>query len=499
MSRMRSFRREALVIVALSASGNAACGDDECEGAACIAAEPAESEDGSYPPVAPPAGCDAQMDPRDAAACVDDSFALFVDPRSGNDENMGTRAAPLRTILAAGKPAKRKGRERIYVCNGADVDETVRLYPNTSLAGGFACGTWRWDGAPTRIAPGRSFGAVIEISGSPKRVFVSDALVKAPDGREDGESAVALFVNASRVTLRRVVAHAGRGANGGITSATSNWSAEPLDGNSATGQTGANEKLCGCPQGGSSKGGRGGDLGEAGRPGGLDPTFDFPVDDLVGLGGAAGCQPGGAGSGLRLNTVSGGRASNLGVLTAGGWLPARGGAGIPGTGGAGGGGGGGSTLSGGGSGGCGGCGGAGGGGGDGGGASVALAILESDVVLEAGTYSAGIAGNGARGGDGELGQSGGRGGAGGPSFTSCSGGAGGDGAGGSGGAGGAGGISAPVLHSKSRLQFDTTVLFILGAPGEAGEGGRGAVAGGDVSNPGEPGRRQTAMSNLLEL
>ena len=59
------------------------------------------SGDGGNGDVVIPSGCDPNADPKDQPACVDDSFAVFVNGTSGNDQNAGIKTAPLKTISSA--------------------------------------------------------------------------------------------------------------------------------------------------------------------------------------------------------------------------------------------------------------------------------------------------------------------------------------------------------------------------------------------------------------
>lgn len=428
-----------LALWLLSSVGAASCGDSDCAATAtCVAANDDAGMTDGYPEVPPPPGCDPGADSNGSAACVDDSYALFVDPKNGNDTNAGTKAAPLRTLAAATSVDKLAGRPRIHVCGTAAIAETVRLPPNVSLVGGFDCQAWQYSGVLVRIAPTEP-GIVLHVDGSTKEIVVSDVELIARDGEGDGASSVALFINGSKATLRRVTAQAGAGASASQPPTPSNRSSSSLDGNGTTNDVAADGKTCSCSKQGASIGGKGGGLGAAGAPGGVDPPTQGG-----GTAGAAGCTDGGRGANGAKGGAGGKRAAALGVLTAAGWKPGRGGDGTFGDPGAGGGGGGGNAAFAGGGGACGGCGGHGGTGGEGGGASIALALLMSDVKVVGGRYSAAQAGAGAWGGQGESGASGGARGS-----SACFGGSGGHGAGGGGGAGGAGGVSTAVHRGAS--------------------------------------------------
>jgi hypothetical protein len=400
---------------------------------------------GGNPLVTPPPGCDPNADPRSAPRCIDEMFALFVDPRVDDDSGTGSRTAPLRTIAAAAGVDRLRGRPRIYVCNEAVVAESVYLPQDVSLVGGFNC-AWRYDGVATRIAP--AAGIALKITSSPRRVYVSDVALTPSDAERDGESSISVLVANSTVTFRRVRAVAGAGRSGATPPTASNRSTILLTGRDADGETGGTEKDCPCPLTGGSVGGSGAYNGSGAAC----------TDGVGGIDGTAG----------RVGAPAG----RLGRLSNDGWLPAQGRDAEAGSAGVGGGGGGANATndSGGGGGGCGGCGGAGGLGGGGGGASIALAMLASDVLLDGGEYSSATAGDGAAGGPGEEGERGGQGGRG-ASPSSCNGGTGGAGGNGGGGGGGAGGVSVAVLRSGGKLQLDATVQLRSGTSGVGGPTG----------------------------
>ena len=63
-----------------------------------------------------PSGCDPAAAPKDAPACVANSFAVFVDGTAGADTNEGTKESPLKSIGVA--LTKLGSRSRVYVCEG---------------------------------------------------------------------------------------------------------------------------------------------------------------------------------------------------------------------------------------------------------------------------------------------------------------------------------------------------------------------------------------------
>ena len=479
-----------LVVMTASGAGAGGCSEADCATLGECAAPPSSVDAGSnadgessrtYPEVPPPPGCDPTADPKDALSCLDDAYALFVDAIGGSNSGRGSKAAPLRSIDAATNVDALAGRSRIYVCGTGSFDESVRLPPNVSLVGGFACNSWTYSGEVPRIAPSRPEIA-LRLSGSAKGVVVSDLQIVAARAEGDGASSVAVLVASSKATLRRVAAMAGEGAAGlRPTTSTNHDASVSLTGNPGDSAPGGT-RTCACAKRGSSTGGKGGGLGGNGAEGSLDP-FRAGYGGTAGTGGAS-CTAGGRGGNGAAGGAGGRRAAVLGALTAEGWTPGRGGDGTTGDPGGGGGGGGGTSTKCGGGGACGGCGGSGGAGAPGGGGSIALALFESDVTLVGGTFRSSQAGDGGQGGNGEDGASGGFGGSGG-----CQGGDGGHGAGGGAGAGGAGGVSAPVLTFGGRLEQGDAQLLpggggARGAPGSPGKSPAGAAAAGGAGEEG---------------
>jgi hypothetical protein len=136
---------------------------------------------------------------------------------------------------------------------------------------------------------------------------------------------------------------------------------------------------------------------------------------------------------------------------------------------------------GGGAGGAGGCGGNYGRGGQGGGASIALLVYDSIVIVGESEVISGHGGSGGWGGEGQEGQAGGSYGLGNP--QGCRAGAGARGGAGGGGGGGAGGISVAVLWSGMTapvLDQATTDAITIGDGGKEG-------LGGGADNYGPPG------------
>jgi hypothetical protein len=335
----------------------------------------------------------------------------------------------------------------------------------------------------TTVAPSTT-GYALEVRDVDGEVVVEDVEFEAGDGVDAGESSIAAFVSGSSdVTLRRVTLTAGNGADGGdgvLVPFTEDDFPEPasLNGNPAVDTTGGAANSCTCPGGAASTGAKGGDgdpaeAGEDGLPnhgstGGEGGTPGSCVPDGGGRDGANAPAPA---------AVSG--AQTLGTLTSLGWSPNDGNDGATGLPGQGGGGGAGSAAGGGGGGGCGGCGGAGGGGGKGGGASIALVVVDSVVIVEESVL---VAGDAADGGDGAEGQAEQQDddlgmatrGLGGGTLApgACTGGAGGIGSAGGTGGGGGGGVSAGIVWTGVAEPItDVATTITIGDAGGGGEGG----------------------------
>ncbi len=433
-----------------------------------------------------PEGCASPDDPGKAPSrCVVDGFGVFVSA-SASAEGNGTRASPFKTLARAlaGSP------RRLFVCAGRY--EGVAIAGSVSVHGGFSCSDWshgptnRVEISATREAP------ALTLKGAKTPVFVSDVHLVGQSAPGKGKSSVAAFVASSgKVTFTRVKleARAGGEAEEGKMGHFTYSPASSLDGKNADeGGTpypmisddteGAGGDSGNCPGGGRSIGGAGGALGLLGQngappgsggAGGIGPCTSFPPTGGLGAYGSPG-RSGEPGAG----------ATVVGTLTEEGWVGkagTRGQHGSPG----GGGGGGYGTAGAGGGGGAGGCGGEGGGGGSAGGSSIALLILDAEVVLVASELMAAEARPGGLGGTGQKGQEGlygpvggnrGRG-----SGRACDGGSGGMGGGGGPGGGGAGGVSAGIVWSGSREPLHGSDTRIARSREPSAPGGLGATNG----------------------
>lgn len=418
------------------------------------------------PPV-PAAPCEIEL-------C--DDQGVFVSESTGNDENLGGRSGPFRTLRAAAAA----GKPYIYVCEGTYDDSLlidsseIPLFASSEvhIFGSYDCKTWKRPAAlndPTTVVRPHDGNAALHVAGKSvaaevRWIRLDTEGAPASEGQEDRAVEV---VDASLKLAAVDVVASGRGAG-----------TAGADG--ADGQPGGTTS-------GSSAGNGGGPCGNADNSGG-----------------AGGSAPGGSPQdGQPGNPANGGGA--LGKANTG--RAGAGGGGAPGQPGAGGGGGGGyqtctglpSTGYGGGGGGGGACGGK-----DGtkGGNSVAI-WLRGAASFQA--QSSRLFATGGRGGDGGKG---GRGGAGGNNSSLC-GGLGGRGGGGGGGNSGSGGNAygivagptAKVVWNEETLSTTTQdsltgVALRPGSPGDPGAGGGNNSPSSDPTKPqieyaGQPGKAGT--------
>ncbi|MBS2011994.1 MAG: hypothetical protein JST00_03840 [Deltaproteobacteria bacterium] len=357
----------------------------------------------------------------------------------------------------------------------------MKLSAALTILGGYDCSSWTYRPDAKSIVRPTLPGPALEVSAT-GRAIISDLEFQAPSGSSAFVSSIAAFVKRSdKLSLRRVTLIASKGAQGVNGNAGANGSlssstpvAGTLNGSPGTSTEGGKAQACTCSNGGTSKGGRGGDPGGANIDGEAG-TSPQAIEDPVGANGAgstrAACEttstPGTPGSNAA-NGIDGNGATDFGVVSDSGWQPQPGkigGAGPAGQGGGGGGGDGGSG--GGGSGACGGCGGHGGEPGAGGGASIALVAFESPVELiecklvadQGGAGGTGGAGGGPMTGGTRSGLTGG----------GCRGGNGGNGGKGGTGGGGAGGLSAGIAYRGAKPTVNAT--FTKGTKGAKGVGG----------------------------
>jgi hypothetical protein len=445
--------------------------------------------------------CDSSKSPSEETCLVSDKAAVFVSP-AGSDKNDGTTAKPLKTLARALGVAHDAGKIVLACSTAGAFSEDVTVSASLDgarLYGGFDCETWQYD-ASKKTEVTSPHTTALRIDALSAGMTIEDVAFTAADAAAAGESSLGAFITASaNVRLTRVSITAGKGNDGMSGTAASTPAAMGAAGHNghdacfATTQPNAGalavESQCdGTPSG--SIGGKGGDGGNDANSAG-NGNGGVP-DRGGGASGVGEAVPGWACSvgtgqtgnpGISQPSASG--AMTLGMLTTTGWDGSAGGSGEDGTPGQGGGGGGGAkaptacgplplTGASGGSGGGGGCGGKGGTGGEAGGSSIALAILDSSVVLKDVVLVATDAGKGGDGGTGQPGGNGGGAGSGGTAATvnnACAGGQGGKGGKGGSGGGAAGGISVGVLWSGSSVPSQTNLSVTTGTPGAKGIGG----------------------------
>jgi hypothetical protein len=454
---------------------------------------------------------------------------LFVDPVHGTTGAAGTKDAPLKTLSEAlqrlrdSNEAER--RPLVYLAQGTYAENGLVLDVPVSLHGGYiGAGNWLRNATSTTQLNGGSPGLTVLNLPGDAGVILDRLVISSANATEPGAPSIALHViNSQGVRLRHDTLSAGQGApgqNGGT-------GTQGLDGGVGTGGGNAEGRFGGsfgsagtslCA--GTNANGGFGKAGASGFSKGEDGDMGQPsaLGGNGGTGGAAGTatqisanpliyncvaspgNDGGIGTSGGEGTPGDGGAS-LGALSGNVWVAAprgqTGGTGTLGGGGGGGGAGGGCQsvsglqgAAGGGSGGGGGggCGGGGGEGGSGGGASIAVLLVQSDVVLEGTTVlrarGGGRGGAGGAGGPGGTGGAGGDGGAGsfvptqGPPQYTSTGGAGGPGGpggpGGTGGRGGGGGGGPSVgawCGANARLSVTGSVENQVTRGGTGGDGG----------------------------
>jgi hypothetical protein len=427
--------------------------------------------------------CDGALSPDEDECVVTEEYGIFVSPTGDDDLGNGTRSRPYATLAKAiGEATSRD--KRVYACaDGGSYEESVGIDASASgigMFGGFSCNDWSY-GTSRQSRVTSATPLALRIDGA-EGVRIEDFSFEAADATAPGESSVGAFVTESMgVVIRRTTITAGDGRDGadGSLDEFSYQDQAALDGHSESVATmGGGDRVCACQAKMTSVGGAGGPPSTTGQPG----TKGLP-DHGAGSGGTPpDCGSGGTGVGGASApvTVPALGASTLGTLNATGWKPASGANGKAGQPGQGGGGGASLTASGhGGGGGCGGCGGNGGKAGQGGGASVALLILESEVIVESSTLIAADAG---RGGDGRMGQLAqterGAGGNVVSLLNSCPGGNGGLGADGAAGGGAAGGLSVGILWKGATEPIQNALEITTGTPGTKGIGGEPGVNDG---------------------
>ncbi|WP_437318008.1 PGRS family protein [Sorangium sp. So ce385] len=453
--------------------------------------------------------------PSENAEAVGDACGVFVSA-SGNDDAVGTKADPVKTLSVAMARAAAEQGSAVYAC-AEEFAEAAEVPAGMSIFGGLDCAKgWRWIGetARTVVTPGEEAIALKVMQGE-GTVRIEDVSVYAANAQTPGASSIAVLVDGAEAELVRCELVAGNGADG----AEGEDAPSEMPAQAAPGNAGANacsdldtsgapdetlpggaqvESVCGGDA--LSIGGEGGDGrvnngGDGATSQSIAETARGGVGETVaGTWDCAGDEPNGRGDdGVSGSSGQAGpAASGLGMLSSSGYAGVSGETGKAGQPGQGGGGGGGAkggaaicpggvrgAGASGGSGGPGGCGGLPGQGGGAGGASIALASLEGKVTLKDCVLKAGNGGKGGAGGDLQPGGLGGLGGVGGTgmggSKAACDGGKGGQGGNGGPGGGGLGGPSLAIAYRGEAVRQEGQTMLMPGTAGAGGPGGSSNV------------------------
>ncbi|MCB9610767.1 MAG: hypothetical protein H6716_29555, partial [Polyangiaceae bacterium] len=238
--------------------------------------------------------CDPNSAPGDDACVIDDQYAIFVSPSGDDSTGDGSQAAPFASIAKGITEANTAGKHLFVCADGGSYDEQVSL-DSTSAGlqawGSFKCSDWSYDNSlKATVAPsaeGYALTAASITTDTRLEGFEFDAQSATTAG---GNSIAAFVKDSTALTLVNVKLVAGdgmKGADGATPSsafpAQSNlggFSGEALDTMAVPplqGRGGAEKIYSACPNGGTTKGGRGGNASGVGEAGGPAP-----------LGGAAG-------------------------------------------------------------------------------------------------------------------------------------------------------------------------------------------------------------------
>lgn len=407
---------------------------------ACTAfsTDPASSDPASAGPAGGPAADGPKapvVDGTPNASEITEDFGVFVAP-SGRDSASGERTSPLATIQAGIDRGKKVGK-RVYVCAGT-YPESLTLADSIAVIGGFSCeGSWKPSGVPSRVQSPTSPAVRAKDIVSTTRLEGLD--IVAPNAAEPSASSIGLLADhAPGLVLASSSITAGNGAAGvagvegiqlvsgalgGLPSVQpfkctgpSNVGGVVVLGTCTLGVFGFLERPGARAVAGACAGAAGHDgiAGGGGGSGGLWQAASNGTNYVWGTHNSQFSSVGVTVSGLAGASGQDGSASGaFGTLSADGFVPQAGVAGtdgLPGFGGAGGRGSGDGlpatqtvryddayTGMGGASGGAGGCPGLAGTAGTGGGASIAVALIESPIVLDAVTLRTGAGGAGGLG------------------------------------------------------------------------------------------------------
>ncbi len=411
--------------------------------------------------------------------------AIFVSA-SGDDANDGSKALPMATIQAAINKSNSDGfGADLYIAAGV-YNESITLYANISLYGGFESTTWVRD---IGLYESKIMGGTYAVRGTNANWLTIDGMtIESADATANSGSSVAISLVASQgltITNNKITAGSGFVGSNGTT-----YSRPGKNNNGSVGTNAYFAFICdgrGGGAGGTSSisraGGKGGRSGGAGGgangSGGAGAAGNGGSSGSFGKNGSAGGAGGAGGEG-----ANGAGGLDFGFVSNGVYIASHGvtgGSGAHGGGGGGGGGGGAGVAccASGGGGGAGGNRGLGGIRGNGGGVSIGIllsegvfATIENNFITTSNGGDGGIGGIGAEGGSGGSGGNGGSGNANGG--AGGKGGVGGKGGWGGHGGGGGGGSTIGIVEVNSTT-VRTNNNFILGTVGIAGAGGQGGT------------------------
>ena len=420
--------------VLLAASTVAACTSFGTEDAPASAGAGADDPAAEGPKATPVPGSPETSD-------ITEELGIFVSA-AGRASGDGSRLSPLATIQAGIQRGKALGK-RVYVCSGT-YRETLTLSDSISIIGGLECKgiTWKLGGAPSRIEAVSSPAVRAKDITSPTRL--EGLAIVAPNAAEAGASSIGLLAERSAgITIAGSTITAGNAADGAN---GTDGTKLVLDAVAAEGQATVSNAPCvygstcsGLAVGGGPitwsqpRGGGGGTSlcagapdhnGQPGGAGGSGGLSEWRGGWAYYMGSAAAYAPAAGETRAAVPAaagIDGTTGATIGTFSAEGYVGVSGGAGTDGAPGNGGSGGRGAPPTGttnvigevwrgngGPGGGAGGCPGLAGTPGTGGGASIALALVDSPIVLDATMLVAGKGGTGGRGSFGSDPSPGGR-------------------------------------------------------------------------------------------
>ncbi|MCK6591282.1 MAG: DUF1565 domain-containing protein, partial [Polyangiaceae bacterium] len=165
-----------------------------------------------------------RCDPRASEDVIADDCGYFVSRESGDDQNDGSKARPLRTLERAVALAGERTHS-VYACAGV-FEEAVHLPAGVKLFGGLDCeGGWTFVSGASKTTITAPPGEVpLTLEGGELTTRVENVIVKAPSATQAGASSIAvLALQGANVEIRESDLIAGDGASGasGVASVSS--------------------------------------------------------------------------------------------------------------------------------------------------------------------------------------------------------------------------------------------------------------------------------------